>query len=161
MLSGGDILNLVPGVKVIQYKSLSRVRRIQDIIPPQGLVILTPTVNSSQGHWVCLYYHNGILHFFDSYGNKPDEALTYDKGNLGANERGRLNQLLLESNLPVDFNNYQLQSADPSISTCGYWCVIRLWMKDLSTEEFFQIWKLREGQEHLPDELVEYFVKYS
>ena len=61
--------------------------------------------------------------------------------------KGKLSQLLHDTPLEVDFNNYQLQSADyRNISSCGQWCVARLRMQDLSTDEFAELWGIRDDQ---------------
>jgi hypothetical protein len=157
-LSEQDILRYVPGVNIIRYKDLDKIRNIEDIIPKAGLVILYPGRTSNSGHWICLFINKKKLWVFDSYGNKIDEALEYDQGTLDPRMYNRLSYLLAKSPLPIDFNNYQFQSAGKQV-TCGYWCVARLRNKNLTTDQFFELWGLNDTDQYLPDELVEYYVK--
>lgn len=159
MLTNTDIYNLVPGVKIILYKDLYNVNNIESIIPPAGLVILTPGTSEYNGHWICLFI-DGIIYYFDPFGNYVDESLEYDVNNtLSNNEMGRLSLLLEESPLPVDFNNWQVQSKISE--NCGYWVVARLLMRDegiITTDDFYEFWRLKPDSE-LPDNLVKYWVE--
>ena len=41
----------------------------------------------------------------------------------------------------VDYNQYQLQSKNPNITTCGNWVIARLIFRNLSTEHFAQLFR--------------------
>ena len=159
MLRSGDIIKYLPGVNILRYEDLENVRRIENVIPPQGLILLYPGKSNISGHWVCLFIKGNTIFFFDSYGNLVDQAEQYDiNNNIKPNMWRRLTKLLYETPLNVDFNNYQLQSYDINVQTCGYWCVARLKNKNLSTDQFFKVWMVEPGGT-IPDELVKYYVE--
>jgi hypothetical protein len=139
------------------YKELENVENIEDVIPPNNcLIILYPGFKETSGHWTVLFIENNTIFFFDPFGNLPDEACEYNQNDWDPEQYRRLSYLLAKSPLPVDFNNYQLQSLPET--TCGYWCIARVKMRKYSTDDFFQFWKVKPNQS-LPDDLVKYYVE--
>jgi hypothetical protein len=169
MLSGLQLKQLIAGVKVIIYQDLNRVNHIDEILPQAGLIILYPSmergkINHSLGHWVCLFKKGNKIIYFDPYGTKIDQCLIdFETLNYFRDgEKFMLSQLLADSDYDVDFNNYQLQNGfkkgSKEIDTCGYWCVARLRLKNLDTDQFFEIFS-RENNPGDMDKLIIDFVK--
>ena len=109
------------------------------------------------GHWTCLFLrHNDILEFFDPYGIIIDNEI---KGTFMdpewikkyyKNGEKRLSQLIINSQYnKIEYNNYNIQSKNKGVNTCGRHVVCRLWNKHLSLDEYYNIIKL-----YNPDELV-------
>tara|TARA_R110000796_G_scaffold204220_1_gene320408 strand:+ start:150 stop:431 length:282 start_codon:yes stop_codon:yes gene_type:complete len=62
-------------------------------------------------------------------------------------------RLMYNSGLNVEFNQYQLQSREPNITTCGRHCVNRLRFPEISIDEYYKIFK--DASKFMPiDELI-------
>jgi hypothetical protein len=159
MLDNFQIQKLLPGVKIMLYEQLQGVNNIDQIIPPQGCIMLMPGKSRTNGHWVCLFHDPlGNIVFFDSYGGLPDEAEEFDINNsLPHHLYRRLSYLLYKSKRNIFYNQFQLQSWDDKISSCGMWCIARLKLKNLTDEEFYNMWRDKPN-EPLSDKLIEHFV---
>ena len=48
---------------------------------------------------------------------------------------------MYNSGKKVEFNEYQLQSRENNITTCGRWCVNRLRFPEISIDEYHSIFK--------------------
>lgn len=169
MLSGAQLKKLVPGVKILRYIDLQKYDNIDQIVPPQGLILLYPSMegnkrNDDSGHWVCLFKQNNTMFYFDPYGTKIDQCLI-DFETLGSFREGQrfmLSQLLNDSPYSVDFNNFQLQNGyvkgSKEIDTCGYWVVARLRSKQLSSDRFYDLFSRENNPDKDMDQLIVNFV---
>lgn len=106
---------------------------------------LTPNV----GHYIALWGldRNGIMdviHFFDSYGKKPDMQVI---GKEGLNHYNKLINLLYNNRkwYKIHYNPYRFQYDDYS---CGYWCGIRLKLNHLSDNSFKKFVKTSKMNVH-------------
>lgn len=132
-LSGLDMKRLTPDATVMTYRELKK----HKVLPQLPLVILYET-RPGVGHWVVvLETPEGIEHF-DSYGLKPDGEISFVpiklRSMLGM-EQPHLVQLLLDTQKPINFNDWPLQ-AKGRIATCGRWCTLRAKYRELGTDAF-------------------------
>ena len=128
-ISDNDILKVLD-TNVIKYSNLQYVKKIDDILRNDSLVILIESNNSPVGHWVCIVKHNNTLSYFDSYGRPPDPDIYLDGGNTDP----YLSKLLLDSPYDLEYNEYDYQAR--GVSTCGRHCIVRIIMKDKSLEDY-------------------------
>jgi hypothetical protein len=143
--SDKDIKNKLNNkARVIKYSDLYNYKTIEDALGPYKTLVILYETSDNFGHWVCVYLYNNILWFFDSYGLWPDDELTYIDPRFRIKNYEQfdyLSILLGISDYEVDYNNFQLQLEDEGINTCGRWCVARIINKDLTTDEFYEVFK--------------------
>ena len=143
-LSGNEIIMSIKGPlpRMISYDKLHEYGTINELLGDSKKCVLLYLTSHNHGHWCCIYEHRGIIYFFDSYGFVPDEQLKFVPKHISLKLNGRhryLTQMLLESGKPVQYNEYELQSEDPRIATCGRWCIVRLNYPDISVNDFKDI----------------------
>ena len=78
-----DIRYYLPDSKILTYSELSNVKKIEDLLPRHKsyFILLYPVQSEQSGHWVCLTRFSKMIEYVDSYGEKPDVPLTWDKYN--------------------------------------------------------------------------------
>jgi hypothetical protein len=100
------------------------------------------------GHFVCIFENHEGINFFDPLGFFPDDELNvashYAIKQLH-HDYTYLLKLLLTSDKPVIYNEYKLQLH--GTSTCGMWCVIRLLLRDMTNEEFHNLFKDKQNRD--------------
>jgi len=143
MLSAIDLMNYLPGVNIIQYHTLSQINKIEDILGKKGCIILYPVKSNTNGHWVSIHLNpkDNKIYFFDSYSGFIDTQLKYRCRNMYWKKSwsNRLSKLLYDSKHEIDYNEFQLQSNDRDDTNCGYWCLARLKLNDLTAQEFYNV----------------------
>lgn len=172
MLSGLDIMRLIPQTNVLRYEDLEDYNTIESALGDNNsLVLLYPTMSNSIGHWCCLFINprDQKLYFFDSYGIIPDDQLEFrTKEYLSRSEFNDgfdpdlyryLTKLLYKTKREVDYNPYHFQSDDPDITTCGYWCVTRIIFNTLTADEFYNLFQPFTSHEITQDDLVLAFIQ--
>ena len=124
-MDDSDIKFYLPDVKILTYSELSNYKKIEDLLPRHKsyFILLYPVKSESDGHWVSLTRYDKTVEYFDSYGKKTDEPLTWGKYN---NVHRRLSELLNNTKLRVTYNTIDFQNKDVSISTCGAFAVFRI-----------------------------------
>jgi hypothetical protein len=123
-LSDDDIKN--NNIKnIILYKDLYGKNLSKLFGKYNHIIILYPTINTSDGHWTLLYLHNGMIRYFDSYGKPADYWIHKLKLPI---------EPVLE-NLNLPYNDYQYQK-NGDVSTCGRWCILRAKFSKLTDEQF-------------------------
>lgn len=142
-LTGEDILKLVNyQTKIINYNSLVNANSIEEVLIPYGSVILLYEVQPGIGHWTTVFFREGKrIEFFDPYGIKPDDERFKIPSNMWYGPF--LSRLLLQAmdrGYEIEYNNYPFQEKGEGISTCGRWVGVRLRKKNLSLEEFKEIY---------------------
>ena len=121
-----DIRHYLPNAKIITYDELSNLQNISELLPKHQsyVIILSPIRSATDGHWVCLTRYRRVIEYFDSYGNKPDEPLSWGEYK-GITHH--LSKLLNKTNLRVVYNDIAFQSKlNKAISTCGAYVVFRI-----------------------------------
>ena len=128
------------------------------------MALLYPIEGHNNGHWVLLWYNyrNGrdlALNFFCPYGTNVDGAFVNGASRMLMPPH--LSEMLLESDYPVYYNEHQLQSWDPQITTCGRWILLRAEYSRMNEHQFARTFGhngraiLASGDpEMTPDELV-------
>lgn len=120
---------------VIKYDELENISA-KKLLAHLPVVILYET-KPNFGHWTLLHkLNNGNIEFFDSYGFKPDTEFKlispeYQYPHYLMNLLKELSKLT-----QIHYNQYQLQSKSPGVSTCGRWCILRRLYPDLDIDQF-------------------------
>jgi hypothetical protein len=148
-------------VQVMPYSELIE-KGVMNVLrqsPSKAVVFLVRSSNE-YGHWcLCFLKTNGSeqgIHCYDSYGNKPDskawkKGLTKKTLKQLHQENPYLLSELYETGKPIYFNEYQHQSYNPNVATCGRHVVCRASFTDLDTDEYNE---LIHSKGISPDELV-------
>lgn len=130
-------------IKIITYEDIFKFKNIDSLLNPHQQVFLLYQSKKDYGHWTCLYKISNIVYFFDSYGIIPDDQIKKSKyyEYLFHNKKLKkyLTSLMYHSNYKIEYNQYQLQEYGNKISTCGRWCIIRLKYKNISVDDFYNI----------------------
>jgi len=127
---------------------------------PEHCCIFLVRQSENVGHWcLCFLKTKGSetgIHIYDPYGNPPDgedwsKRVAYNVLEQLHQEKPYLLKDLYNSGYKVYFNEFQHQSRDPSIFTCGRHCCTRASFLDLDTKQYN---KMITGHGISPDELV-------
>lgn len=147
-----DIRKVLKGkTKIIAYTDIYKYKTIDELLYPYGHVFLLYLTKPDYGHWTLIYkYPNkNEIHFFDSYGYKPDTEFEFVKDmefRIKSNQIYHyLVNLLLKSTkkYAVSYNHFQLQKHNKKgyqhIATCGRWCLARILNKRLDEYQFYEL----------------------
>jgi len=142
-MSSGEISKIMCGkVKIILYSMIGSYSSVQDLVEPYNATIILYKTRKDYGHWCCTFVNNNTLYIFDSYGLPIDRELTYIPVKF-RKESDQMNDYLsklaletMDDGYTIDYNNHVLQG--DGTSTCGRWCLLRLFNKDLDTDQFFK-----------------------
>lgn len=145
-LSNDDInVILEPDTKVFAYPKFNQMRHIDEAFDKLGrCVFLFLTQSPTSGHWVCMFKRENQIHYFDSYGGKPDaqrEWLSQEELDALDESEPTLTYLLRQSGYRVFYSTYKYQSDKNDINSCGRWCVARLICKDATDVQFYNLVK--------------------
>ena len=137
------------------YKDLLKFNHIREVIGPHNAcIVLFPVKSSTNGHWICILYHektNTIEHF-DPYGFSPDQELKYSEDPLTRqNLLMKFYNQATKEGYTVTYNPYRYQQLRENLNTCGKHSAIRARFRYLTEEQYK---KLMLGQSHDPDFLV-------
>ena len=144
---GDDDMNQLLGdnLFIFVYPYLDDVQHIDDIFDNEGRSLMLYLVNNiNSGHWVCMIKKNNHIHYFDPYGNGPDNilnTLSEQKKDELDQETPKLTNLLKDSGYTIDYNIYPYQKVGNNINTCGRHCVFRLLNKDLDDVQYYNLIK--------------------
>ena len=133
-LSDEEIKKLVPYAPIVIYEDLENYNTIEELLPNKrsAIVLFVKTFAENSGHWVALLRNDKNIYYFDSYGLRPDKALSFSPKEL---RRGfgqkipLLSHLLnqaLDDGYEVSFNEVKYQDKNPAVMTCGRWIVSRI-----------------------------------
>lgn len=160
-LSDDDLRRLNPHTKLLLYEDVKNFPTIDHLLHPYNCAIILyewkRTKDASIGHYIAvLKLPDGTIEHFDSYGIKPDRELKQikDKSDAYKKMTGQDQQYLLKlyikSPRPISYNQYKLQSINDGISTCGRFSALRTIFKNLSLEQFKDLFM---GKRNTPDEI--------
>jgi hypothetical protein len=161
-LSAEQVKNAMDNkVNFLTYPELFKYDNIEDALGPYKKLILLYLTQKDFGHYVCVFINDyDELHFFDSYGDMPDDQLKYipeyfryDSGQYIPH----LTYLLWKSDNDVFFNEFKLQKMSPKIATCGRWCIGRLLLPNLTEKEFADIFLNKKDS---PDKIITNMTKF-
>lgn len=167
-LDDSDIKKYIPNVKILKYSDLKSYNSIDKLLSPfNPYCVLLYESSPNNGHWVCLLRYrpdnseDEIVEYFDSYGNEPDEPLTWIDDNtrreLGYNQC-YLTDLFDKIRQEVIYNDYKYQKEKKDINNCGRYCVLRILLnkkRGYDLEQFHTFMKdLKEDWKDNYDEVV-------
>ena len=161
-LSGTQVLDLLDNkCNLVQYSDLHNIKSIDELLGEHKKCVLLYQTSANYGHYCCVYENNDTIFFFDSYGSKPDSQLNFVpkdlKQELNSNHN-YLIRLMYDSGKNVEYNQYQFQSREPNVATCGRWTCNRLRFPEISINDYHDIFK--QSSNYIPnDELICLLVK--
>lgn len=149
-ITDGDIRYIFNNkIKIVKYSELIGYDNLDHLLYPYNRVVILIQAKKNYGHWVCIFYSDklGKYFFFDSYGGKLDSQLKHLPLNIRKMFREDKQYLtnLIEDNQTVYYNKYKLQKHGEKIATCGRWCISRLLFPDLTSEEFYNLFKSKSN----------------
>lgn len=124
-MSNKDIELYFPDAPIYKYTDLKNFKSIDDLFKKANYFFLLYLDSPSSGHWVCCIKKNNNLYFFDSYGYKPDNELSFVDCNkrkeLGT-AKTYLTDLFNKSDYDISYNNFDYQNKKTNSQTCGRHC---------------------------------------
>jgi hypothetical protein len=157
-LSDGEIKRFFNNkINVLKYSELDNYTNVNQIMKEYGCIILFENNELNRGHWTLIHYvyrpnKKPFLNFFDSYGIIPENQLNYIPKSfklLSEQQRGNLLDLLLNQPYQVRYSQYKLQKLGPNINTCGRWCCVRAYYRDLDENQFNDAFKMPYDKDDL------------
>lgn len=132
---GDDTIHkILPKCPIILYNQLPKYQNINQILPKvKSYAIILYLDGPNTGHWTAIMKPNeSEIEYFDSYGHRPDEPLSWVDNNvkLGLGIKGPyLSNLLKGSGKRIIWNKMDFQNPKNSdVSTCGRHCCFRIQM---------------------------------
>jgi hypothetical protein len=120
---------------VLSYSKLRDYDNIDDLFRYSDCIFLLYEISRNYGHWVLIINHGDFIEHFDSYGIAPDHEFDFISDYV-VGKTPLLSRLYLKSNKPIHYNSQPLQSMDSGVSTCGKWCIIRVFYKTIPIDAF-------------------------
>ena len=137
-LSAKDIEDICENkVKITAYSELVNVNSLDEIFSPEGNAIILYQTKQNFGHWVALLKNETHIEFFDSYGFKMDEELSF----ATYNNTPYLTNLFKKSGEQLIYNDVRLQKFAHEINTCGRWTSLRVVLRDYPLNDFIDMFK--------------------
>lgn len=128
--------------KVVKYNEIPIYCDINQLLGPFNNCVILLETKQNFGHWICLKKKNGVISFFDSYGDFPDEQKKFVNSKFLADSGQKYNiicKMLDEAsyNYTIEFSDRRLQNMDDlSIATCGHWCSVFI-KSGMLVDEFY------------------------
>lgn len=139
-LSDADIKRLMGNqANVVTYSQLRNYKTIDQLLGPSKVCFLLYEWRKNYGHWTVITRHNNDIEFFNPYGGQPDDELDNVNPELRkelGEDHPYLCDLLRKCPYEITYNEFQFQKLDQGIKTCGKWCVIRAYLKDMDLYDF-------------------------
>lgn len=150
-LSDSDLLHLMQQkANLVTYTELKNYKSIDHLLGPYDVVFVLFLWEPHYGHWTCLTKHENLIEFFDPYGQFPDSYLK-DIPEPWRTQSGQdkpvLSRLMKESPYNLSYNEFSFQKEGEEISSCGRWSVLRGLLKDLTLEQFKDLFLNRYGDD--------------
>jgi hypothetical protein len=143
-LGDDDIENILgKNIFIFTYPYLDDVDSIDKVFDSQGRsMMLFLTEDENTGHWICMIKRGNVIEYFDPYGTAPDADMKWlnnqTREKLDEVEP-RLSELMRKSGYEINYNLYPFQASKDHINTCGRWSSMRLYYKDMTLKEFYQM----------------------
>lgn len=142
-----DIRYYFPDANIIKYSELKDYQDIETLLRDnKSFFFLLYQDQPNSGHWVCLSRTGDTIEYFDSYGKKIDEPLSwvpnYVLFKLGI-QLPFLSRLLNKTKLNVVYNPIEYQEDKKDINTCGRHCCFRLknMLKGVDLADYYRLMK--------------------
>lgn len=123
-MSDEDLHAYFPASRVVKYSEIPRNTPITDFLKSGDVLFLLYEHEKNNGHWCGICRNDRAIYYFDSYGNAPCIPISWnsqEKNQELNQDPNVLNSMLIESSLPVYYNDYDYQSKKEGVSTCGRW----------------------------------------
>ena len=155
-LSDGDIRKILGSdIKIVTYPMLANMSSASQMFDAKGrCILLFLTSSPTEGHWCCLLNKSDGIHFFDPYGDKPEEQLDnipQSRLEMMNESQPYLSDLLKGSGKPVFYNTHAFQKSSSSVNTCGRHCVSRCLYAPYSLQKYK---KIVDSSKMSPDDFV-------
>lgn len=152
--------------KIIKYSELKNYDSIDDLLPNnKSMIILLYQWGPSIGHWCCCCKHDDKILYFDSYGGKVDEPLSWNdmiKNNQLGQYNKFLSNLFNKSNYKIMYNPIQYQKLKGDLATCGrHCCVFLLLMKEfnMGLHQYYKFMEFMKSSLNMDyDHIVSYLI---
>ncbi len=143
-LSNEDIQQILhPDTKIWTYPELANMESIDECFDELGrCILLYLTSDARTGHWVAMLKRGNTIEYFDPYGKKPDNPLSWltaDAKEALDESTSHLYPLLRKSKCKVNYSTFPYQENTADVNTCGRHCITRLVLKDHSLEQYHDI----------------------
>lgn len=153
-LTGSEMAELNPGVKIITYDELKHVTDIDELLHPAGKLIILHMQGANYGHWVCVFVRDNTINYFCPYGLKPDSKKYTNIPDDVYVESGQifslLSELLIDSRYKkIMYNEVPYQELNDKVNSCGRWCTVRLWLSNIGDKLFKKFMFYFEDREEL------------
>lgn len=153
-LSDADIRQLMKesGIhaNVVSYGEIKQYPDIDKLLGPDGCCFILYEWRKGYGHWCLLTKRGNEIEFMDPYGEFVDTQLEYVPEELRAElgeDHKYLSDLLRKCDYELAYNEFEFQSLNEESRTCGRWTIIRAKLKDMSLEDFRDIFLNVYGDE--------------
>ncbi len=152
-LSDTEMKRYVPNL--VSYDEIEDMNE-HDLLQKLPLIVLYLNAKDS-GHWVLVHRvgPNNMIEFFDSYGYKVDQEFKFIPDEFKTPKY--LAKLLCKiiQTEPISYNQYQFQSKEHGINTCGRHCIVRNMFSSTDIDTYKKgIDKVCNDHNITPDKLV-------
>ena len=148
------------GFRVVNYLDLFKYTKIEQVVDEKGIILYTPISQKSLGHYSCLWLRNNSLYYWCSYGyNLSYTAAKSDYMQYTPEKDEEYLMTLVKDFINrggiFSVNHVKYQNLNENTSTCGRYCIIRLLKRNMSHEEFYKFFTLKQKYPNMSnDELV-------
>ena len=134
----------LPNAKILLYNDLKNYSTLEELLPENKsfaiiLYVRIHTQSTISGHWTCITRLNNEISYFDSYGETPDYPIEHWFKDNKQQQTKYLSNLLNNTMMQVFYNDFQYQSSNEDISTCGRYCIFYIlnMLKEKDLHEFY------------------------
>ena len=166
-LSDTDLRHILGNdLKILKYSELANFPSLDYVLPrPTDDCVILIEEEPDSGHWVALLKYEGMVEFFDAYGNKWDTELSWipreKREQLGEAQK-YLSGLLERTSLKRIYSPYHFERTSNKVNTCGSHCahrIYRLRHDKMDLHDYYSYMEEAEEKLHAsPDEVVAEFV---
>lgn len=163
--SGTFIKNLLGGkVKILKYNELYKYNSFDKLLDPYGVVMILYETKKNNGHWVTIFRRNKkLIEIFDSYGfHMPNDELELISDDFRISDDMKYDYLadliLNNKKYNIEWNDYNFQSTNSKVATCGYWCICRYLLRELSLNQFKKLFDNNKNKDQYMIKLLKYLL---
>lgn len=152
-LSDTQLQNNTQGyVPIVTYNKIYN-KSLKKLFESENAIILLYLQERNVGHWVTVIDHGNYIEYFDSYGNYPDEPLTWNSlaknEQLGQSRPFFLEKVIRTKGCKLYYNSCQLQLHSNDSETCGRYALVRIRHKNKSLQAFLNYLEKKRKQLNL------------
>lgn len=125
----------ITGCKFILYSEIHKMRDVRELLPCTLILYQLDTI----GHFCCIFKNKRGISFFDPIGHVPDDELKYRIAPAEYHDYTYLLALMVKSGVPIEYNEHAYQQNSSMV--CGHWCIFRMLWPELTSDEFYDIFK--------------------